>query len=253
MHLVILNQADKQADDRDLKSDIELWKEKKSDENTDELTRAILETVLFVAIKLQQGIALLLPQAVTIFLANHPHPPEEDYYLELEYGRVKFSPRWILHQIITHLQPYMNFKCVIRCIGTLIYPRNVDPLKSLSLVLCSTHSESISDLCAEKQPRKPSNESILRDAGNIINDILHDEIRRLKEECIDLTTFNLKDSIANIASYGILCVPVQSQYDNVQAEPTVTTKYLKMSGGFSLFARCCLPPIPLVLQPCIIW
>ena len=49
---------------------------KKSDENTDELTRAILETVLFVAIKLQQGRALLLPQAVTIFLANYPHPPE---------------------------------------------------------------------------------------------------------------------------------------------------------------------------------
>ena len=94
----------------------------------------------------------------------------------------------------------MNFECVIRCIGTLIYPHNVDPLKSLSLALCSTHSESISDLCAEEQPRKPSDESILRDAGNIVNDILHDEIRRLKEECIDLITFNLKDSIANTNS-----------------------------------------------------
>ena len=35
MHLVILNQADKQADNRNLKSDIELWQEKKCDENTD--------------------------------------------------------------------------------------------------------------------------------------------------------------------------------------------------------------------------
>ena len=66
---------------------------KKCDENTDELTRAILETVVFVGTKLEQGRALLLSQAVTIFQANHPHPPDEDYYLELEYGRVKFSPR----------------------------------------------------------------------------------------------------------------------------------------------------------------
>ena len=45
----------------------------------------------------------------------------------------------------------------------------------------------------------------------IINDILHDEIRRLKEECIDLTTFNLKTALPTpIACYGILCVPVQS-------------------------------------------
>ena len=91
----------------------------------------------------------------------------------------------------------MTFKFVIRHIGSLIYPHNVDTLKSLFLVLCSTYSETISDLCAEKQPRKASDESILTDAGSIINDILHDEIRRLKDECIYLTTFNLKDHIVN--------------------------------------------------------
>ena len=29
MYMVLLNQRDKQVDDRDIKSDIELWKEKK--------------------------------------------------------------------------------------------------------------------------------------------------------------------------------------------------------------------------------
>ena len=95
-------------------SNIELWKEKMSDENTDELTRAVLATIIFVAKKLSQDRALLLPQAVSFFLDSYPHSAETDLYLELEYGKIKFSPRWLLNQLIVHLQPFMNFKCIIK-------------------------------------------------------------------------------------------------------------------------------------------
>lgn len=148
MHLVILKHIDQQARERDLKSDIALWKYKMTDENTDELTRAILATVIFVAEKLQQERALLLPQAVTVFLGNYPSP-EQDLELELEYGKVHFSPRWLL---ITYLQPFMNFKCIIRRIGTLLYPQNSDPLKCLTLCLNDTNSYPDSVLQLKNNP-----------------------------------------------------------------------------------------------------
>ncbi len=90
----------------------------------------------------------------------------------------------------------MKFKCVIKRIGTLIYPRNSDPLKCLSLALHDTQSVSPIDFLAS-EGAESSRESVLREASNIINDLLHTEIRRLKEESVDLTTFSLKESIEN--------------------------------------------------------
>lgn len=58
-----------------------------SDENTDELTRAVLATVIFVAKKLSQDRALLLPHAVSFFLDSYLHSAETELYLELEYGK----------------------------------------------------------------------------------------------------------------------------------------------------------------------
>lgn len=84
MHLVILDHIQQQADQpkSKLKSDIALWKEKFDDQNTTELIRAILATVICVGTKLQQDRAILLPQAVKIFLDNYPHQNTEELYLE---------------------------------------------------------------------------------------------------------------------------------------------------------------------------
>ena len=88
MHLVILNHIERQADEPNnkLKSDIWLWKETMKDENTNELTRAILATVIYVANTLQQDKALL-PHAVSVFLEHFPPSQDtmiEELYLELE-------------------------------------------------------------------------------------------------------------------------------------------------------------------------
>ena len=40
-----------------------------------------------------------------------------------------------MNQLITYLQPHMKFNCVVKKIGTLLYPRCGDLLKCLSLAL----------------------------------------------------------------------------------------------------------------------
>ena len=91
-----------------------MWDRKIKDETVNELTRAVMTTVLFVVGSFQQGRrALLLPQCVTVFLGSYPPAKDnDDLYLELGDGIIKFSSRWLLHQLITYLQPYMNYKCV---------------------------------------------------------------------------------------------------------------------------------------------
>ena len=73
MHLVILQHIEKPTDAPQvlLELNISLWEMKLDDETIDELTRAVLVTVIFVAKKLHKDMALLLPHAVTVFLENY--------------------------------------------------------------------------------------------------------------------------------------------------------------------------------------
>ena len=203
MHLVLLQHIEEQASvpRLQLQSDISLWKMKLHEESTDELTRAVLVTVIFVAQKLQQERALLLPHAVSVFLDNCPQAKDnKELYLELGDGTVKFSARWLMNQLITYLQPYMSYKCVVNKLGTLLYPHDGDLLKSLSLAL---HDSPNSVVCNENpilqlSSGQATTTSLVRETGNILNDIIHNEIRRQKEEITDLTTFSLTDSIQAI-------------------------------------------------------
>ena len=127
MHLVILQYIEKQANAPHIQfqSKISMWETKLKDETVSKLTRAILATVLFVAKNFQQGRALLLPHCVRVFLDNCPPAKDnDDPHLQLGDGTIKFSSRWLLHQLITYLKPYMNYKSVINKIGTLLYPRD---------------------------------------------------------------------------------------------------------------------------------
>ena len=191
LHLVILRKQDKSV----LKDDIALWREVANDGNTPELTRAILATVLYVANKLQQDMALLLPHVATVFLSFYSQGDREELYLVLGDGRVKFSPRWLMHQLITHLQPYMAYRCVIKKVGTLLYSKNSDVLKCLSLALHDTHSAA--DDFYHERPIGPQHQTTLREAGCIINEAIQGEIKRLKSYPTDLTTFNLDTSLSD--------------------------------------------------------
>ena len=45
---------------------------------------------------------------------------------------MKYTTRWIINQIILHLQSFINYKCVHRKFGTIIFRKGGDILTSLS-------------------------------------------------------------------------------------------------------------------------
>ena len=133
MHLVIIKNMESLDNIPDLSSDMSLWSMIVCEEHTTELTRAVLNTVIHVAKMLQQERALLLPQVVNVFTQNYSS--SDNTNLELDNGTIKFSARWLMSQLITYLQPYMEYKCVVKRLGTVLYPRNGNLVKTLSLAL----------------------------------------------------------------------------------------------------------------------
>ena len=104
-----------------LQSDLASWTTRISGETTDELTRSVLTTAIFVGKS---------PQAVTVFNEKyHQGNESEELCLELKDGSVTFSARGLMNQLITHLELYMSYKCIVIRFGTLLYSRNGDTLK----------------------------------------------------------------------------------------------------------------------------
>ena len=132
LHLVILQNMEKQlTPQQDLESDIKLWSMTIRDDSITEVTRAVLVTVLYTAKLLLETKALLLPQAAIVFRQNYSIPEEDgDLNLEVRDGTIKFTGKWLMSQLIIHLQPYMGYKCIVPRLGTLLYPRNGDLMKS---------------------------------------------------------------------------------------------------------------------------
>ena len=132
LHLVILQNMEKQlTPQQDLESDIKLWSMTIRDDSITEVTRAVLVTVLYTAKLLLETKALLLPQAAIVFRQNYSIPEEDgDLNLEVRDGTIKFTGKWLMSQLIIHLQPYMDYKCIVPRLGTLLYPRNGDLMKS---------------------------------------------------------------------------------------------------------------------------
>ena len=122
-----------------LKVQTSQWRDELKDEKK-QLTRAILATVIYVARRLQEDRALLLPHVATIFLEVYPHSAHSEVYLELGEDHIKFTLKWLMKQLILHLHPYMHYTCVAKKLGTLLYSRtsNVLPLMLPSPRLLTT-------------------------------------------------------------------------------------------------------------------
>ena len=104
--------------------------------------------------------------------------------LNMEVGdsTVKFSSRWMLNQLIIYLDPYMEYKCVHRKYDTMLFRRGSDLLTSLSLALGALSTKVHNDYQVESPlipKRKGTDElhqhKVLREAGGILNDLLHAE------------------------------------------------------------------------------
>ena len=117
MHLLLLEHINTKEPHLQLQASICQWKLKMEDKATDKLTKAVLRTVIFVAKVLQQEKALLLPKVVSVFMDIYSPEDKGELYLELAEGDIKFSAKWLLKQLIIYLQPYMNYRCIIKKTG----------------------------------------------------------------------------------------------------------------------------------------
>ena len=99
---------DVQSSDEALQQDIQMWTIKHRD-TTDTLTKSILRVVLLVADHLLQQKAVLLPHISQVFLEAYGVSPSSMADVNLDVGDsiVKFFSRWLLHQLVIYLHPYM--------------------------------------------------------------------------------------------------------------------------------------------------
>lgn len=165
-----------------LQNDIELWRYELSN-TEDRLKVAELETVLHVAKNLQHQEAILLPTASAVFLDSYcgagQWSSDVPVVLEMSDSTVKFSHKWLLHLLIIYLQPYMQYKCVIKKIGTLLYPRDGDPLISLSWALHQQNKHEYQYKVVQLQVQNQA--STINLAGAYLNELLLNEIKILSE------------------------------------------------------------------------
>ena len=187
-----------------LQAQIRIWREELRVEEQKSLTAAILDTVIFVGRKLQEDRALLLPRIATFFLNRCPAQSEN---LEVEDGTINFSSRWLMHQLIKYLEPYMNYRSVIKKLGTLLYPKTSNVLRCLTLAL-----HEMDTVHGYDNSGVEDKEILLKRSGNMVNDLLHDEITKLKSRQIDLTSFDLSSSISstNNLLWQFICSCTQS-------------------------------------------
>ena len=121
-----------------------------------------------------KGKAILLPQVSQIFLdsytARSGSTVSSQQELELHVGDsvVKFSSKWLLHQLIIHLNPYIEYKCVHKKYGAVLYRKSGDILTSLSWALGAISYQTSKSHISETDEVFSINKSK--------SDLLHEEI-----------------------------------------------------------------------------
>ena len=187
-HLALVKSHVEQGNSSDMHLNdlIAIWEFKLSDSTTDKLTRTVLHTAIFVARELLNQRAVLLPHVSRVFLHTYGQSTSDsnEQILEGREGTIKFSSRWLLKQLIMHLCNHMDYKCVHKKFGTVLFRKGGDMLLSLSWVLGrgATESESLYECKSGQSNTMENTAGILIKAGDILNDLIHKEIRKISDE-----------------------------------------------------------------------
>lgn len=188
-HLKLLTELENDQEN-DINYCINHWLQEQNDINTSEVTKSVLEAVVFVANHLRQDKALLLSAASTVFAEHYTRETltcsisSLSLTIETEESTLKFSSRWLLNNLIIHLNNFLNFKCIHQRYGMMLYRKNGDILTSLSWALGASNSSNQSTINIPKAVHPTVNkerEDMLRASALMINDILHDEIKCLSQ------------------------------------------------------------------------
>ena len=146
------------------------WEATKKAHNTDQLTKAVLSSVIFVAQYLLLQKAILLPWVCQVFLTAYGIQYTGDIKsvqvtLEVGDSSVKFSSCWLLHQLIAHLDGYLMHKCIHMKFGIVLYRRGGDILVALSWALSTTQPPNQYQPEPEIQCQNPDVDKILKEAS----------------------------------------------------------------------------------------
>ena len=181
------------------------WEARKLAHNTDRLTSAILSSVLFVAKHLLPHKAVLLPWVCSVFLQAYGITHTGDIksaqiVVEVGDGSVNFSSRWLLHQLIIYLDTFMAHKCMHMKFGTILYRKGADMLATLSWALSTSQLADKYWVEPDIQQQQPDAERTLTEASNIINKLIHDEIKRVfqTQTSSGFTSLNINEQFNNI-------------------------------------------------------
>ena len=121
--------------------------------------------------------AILLPWACKVFLQAY----DTELISSIKSARVSidtgdscllFTGKWLLNELITHLNPYMLYKCVHMKFSTILYRKAGD----LSVRASSTNSPFENTTVKHIAPTKHSDKvDILHNASYIVNDLIHED------------------------------------------------------------------------------
>ena len=179
MHLTIVTSLEKERVEAEKTLESYITRLRAQLEHDITLTqKTVVMSALFVAGHLVQDKAVLLPQVCRYFLSSYG-VTTQNLTLEENDCTVKFSSRWLLGQLIILLNPHIQYTCVHKRFGTVLYRADGDILTCLSWALGSSSNATEADEQPEQTYRNEplSKERVLVEAGEVLNDIIHNEIR----------------------------------------------------------------------------
>ena len=142
--------------------------------------------------------AALLPHVCRVFLESYgvslgcgSSTTGIDVDLEVGDSTVKFSSRWLLHQLITYIHPYLQYNCIHRKFGTILFCKGGDLLASLSWALGTMSYKLFQSSSFLLTPETTGTgaghrEQVIEEAGCILNDLIHEQLQssHIKSHCI---------------------------------------------------------------------
>ncbi len=137
---------------------------------------ALITVSVFVGNELLNQKAIVLPRVSKLFTEKYGSDGDMyNMYIEINDTTIKYTSKWLLEQLILLLGVHMDYKCIHKKFGVILYRHNGDLLCSLSWALGSINE-------AENPPTNTlavisNDEQILSTAACIINNHLLQDIK----------------------------------------------------------------------------
>ena len=247
-------ESDLHGSDQMLLQSIKEWEITKDNTSTDQLTKAILSSVIYVAKSLLLQKALLLPWVCEVFLNAYGFQSTDgikSIILEVGDSNVQYSSWWLLHQLIAHLDGYMMHRCVHMKFGTVLYRKGGDVLVALSWALNASQPLNQYQSQPEYCHKNPDVGATLKEASIVVNDLIHEEIKKssvLSSTNCSLLDINKELNNTNPLLLKFLTNMTNSAQRRESCNSTEHIKKIRLYFILSLLKFCANPRKPMPIH-----